>query len=429
MKGTAVRRVWAILRREYVQRVRNKWFLITTLGFPLLILGFGFLSGFMASEMGRDEPFDIGVVDRAGVQVSELTARLAEADSSIRAEAVAGANIGDAGGLPGRLRTSSHDAFLVLEPEVLEGEPAILLARTSVSQQRQRAIREAVRQASVQAGLERAGLGADDAAAVYQSSRAGLTVSRVDQEGEQSQEILAGIALFFTFALYMMFVIYGQIITRGVLEEKTSDIVEVLVSTVRPWELMLGKVLGIGAMGLTQIAIWVVTVALVASYGVMTSAPAVAEIQAQLAGLSDPLLEMGIAFVVFFVTGYFLYASLFAAVGAVVGDQDEVQQMTFVPIMLIVVPFFLAFMAIQAGTVGSTWMTAISYFPFFTPILMVVRVTMGAAPAWEVVASVALLLVSIVGVAWVAGRIYRVGILMKGKRPTLPELVHWVRYG
>lgn len=429
MKGTAVRRVWAILRREYVQRVRNKWFLITTLGFPLLFVGIMFVSGYMAAEMGGDDALSLGVVDRAGVEMAELTDRLAEADSALRAEAVADPDTGAAADLPGLLRTSPHDALLVLEPEVLEGEPATLLARTSVSQRRQRSIRDAVRQTAVRAGLQRAGIGGDEATAVYRSSRADLRVSRVDQEGEQSQEILAALALFFTFALYMMFIIYGQIITRGVLEEKTSDIVEVLVSTVRPWELMLGKVLGIGAMGLTQIAIWSATLGLVAAYGMVASAPAVAQIQGQLAGLSGPLLEMGIAFVVFFITGYFLYASLFAAVGAVVGDQDEVQQMSFVPMMLIILPFFLAFMAIEMGTVESTWMTASSYFPFFTPILMVVRVTMGAAPAWEVVASVALMLVSIVGVAWVAGRIYRVGILMKGKRPTLPELVRWVRYG
>lgn len=429
MKGTALRRVWAILRREYVQRVRNKWFLITTLGFPVLFVGIMYVSGYMASEMGSDAPLDVGVVDRAGVEMAELTDRLLEADSTLRAEAVADPDTGAAADLSALLRTSPHDALLVLEPEVLEGEPATLLARASVSQRRQRSIRDAVRQAAVRAGLQRAGIGAEEAAAVYRSSRAGLEVRRVDQGGEQSQELLAGIALFLTFALYMMFIIYGQIITRGVLEEKTSDIVEILVSTVRPWELMLGKVLGIGAMGLTQIAIWVVTLALLAGYGMMASAPAVAEIQAQLAGLSGPLLEMGVAFVVFFLTGYFLYASLFAAVGAVVGDQDEVQQMSFFPMMLIIVPFLLAFLAVQAGTVDSTWMTASSYFPFFTPILMVVRVTMGAAPAWEVVASVALMLVSIVGVAWVAGRIYRVGILMKGKRPTLPELVRWVRYG
>jgi ABC-2 type transport system permease protein len=429
MKGTAVRRVWAILRREYVQRVRNKWFLITTLGFPVLFVGIMYVSGYMASEMGSDKPLDVGVVDRAGVEMAELTDRLLEADSTLRAEAVADRDTGAATDLSALLATTNHDALLVLEPEVLEGEPATLLARASVSQRRQRSIRDAVRQAAVRAGLERAGIGADEAAAVYRSSRAGLEVRRVDQGGEQSQELLAGIALFLTFALYMMFIIYGQIITRGVLEEKTSDIVEILVSTVRPWELMLGKVLGIGAMGLTQIAIWVVTLALLAGYGIVTSAPAVAEIQVQLAGLSGPLLEMGVAFVVFFLTGYFLYASLFAAVGAIVGDQDEVQQMSFVPMMLIIVPFLLAFLAVQAGTVDSTWMTASSYFPFFTPILMVVRVTMGAAQAWEVAASVALMLVSIVGVAWVAGRIYRVGILMKGKRPTLPELVRWVRYG
>lgn len=428
MTAAAMRRVAAILRREYVQRVRNKWFVITTLGFPLLFLGIGFLSGFLATEMGDSGTLRVGIVDRAGLQVDELSRRMTEADSSIRAEAMAETGPGRAD-LVDRLRASTHDALLVLEPEVLEGEPATLLARTGVSDRRQRAVREAVRLATVRAGLERAGLSVEDAAAVYRSSRADLRVSRVDQQGEQSQAVLAGIALAFIFALYMMFIVYGQIITRGVLEEKTSDIVEVLVSTVRPWELMLGKILGIGAMGITQIAIWVVTLGLVAAYGLVGSAPLIADLEAQMTGASGPLLAAGAAFVVFFLTGHFLYASLFAAVGAVVGDQDEVQQVAMIPIMLIVVPVILAFVAVESGTVSSAWMTAASHFPFFTPVLMVVRVTMGAAPAWEVVASVAVMVASIIGVAWVAGRIYRVGILMKGKRPTLPELARWVRYG
>lgn len=430
MSGLAFRRVWAILRRDYVQRVKNKWFLITTLGFPLLVVGVSFLFSYLAITGDSGGPLRLGVVDRAGIGAERVAEQLTEADSSLRAEALPDtAATGETPQIRTWLRASDREALLVLEPAVLEGRPAVLLTRRSVSEPRQRTVRDAVRQVVVRAKLETSGLTAEDASSVYRTSRLDLRVSRVDQEASQSQDLLTGLALFFTFALYMLFLIYGQIITRGVLEEKTSDIVEILVSSVRPWELMLGKVLGIGAMGLTQIAIWIATIALFLGYGLMARPPMLEEILAALQTTSAPFLELGLMFLLFFLLGYFLYASLFAAVGAMVGDQDEVQQVSFIPIILIMVPFFMAFSAAQAGTVDSTWMVASSYFPFFTPILMLTRVTMGAAAAWEVVASVLLMILSIGAVAWVAGRIYRVGILMKGKRPTLPELVRWVRYG
>ena len=427
MTARIVHHVWALLRREYVQRVKNKWFLITTLGFPLLIVGLSFLPGYLVTSGMEDGPLSVGVVDGVGLADVDLPTLVARADSSVTVEILPP----DAGGddFAARLGASPHDALLLLDEAVLGGDDVRLVARTSVSERRQRALREAVRQAAVQMQLRRAGLGPEGAGAVYESSRIGIDVERVDREGTRSQEIASVLGLVLTFVLYMMFIIYGQMITRGVLEEKTSDIAEILVSSVRPWELMLGKILGIGAMGLTQIAIWATTLAGLTLYGLAGSSTALSEIGVDLSATSLPLIRLGLAFIVFFLLGYFLYASVFAAVGAIVGDQDDVQQVSFFPMLLIIVPFILAFSAAQAGTADSTLMVAASYFPFFTPILMLVRVTMGAAAGWEVLLSIAILLVSIVGVAWLAGRIYRVGILMKGKRPNLPEVARWVRYG
>lgn len=418
------RRVWAILRREYVLRVKNKWFLITTFGLPLLFLGMAFLPALLVSA-GGGETLRMGVVDRVGMEGADLPSLLARQDSTLVAEPVEVDTAATREELLEALRTSEKTAFLVLEPGVLEGEPATLLTRESVGEGRQRDIRDAVRQAAIRTGLARSGLDPEEATAVYERSRLDLSVSRVDREGTQSEELMGALAITLTFLLYMMFIIYGQMITRGVLEEKTSDIAEVLVSSVRPWELMLGKVLGIGGMGLTQIAIWAAAIGLLTAYGLTAASSALTEMGIDLGAL--PLLEIGGVFLLFFLLGYFLFASLFGAVGAIVGDEQEVQQVSFVPMMLVIIPFVIAFTSLQDPT--SPVMVWGSFFPFFTPILMVVRVTMGVAAAWEVIVSVVLVVLTILGMAWLTGRIYRVGILMTGKRPNLPELMRWIRYG
>ena len=433
-----VQRILTILRREYVLRVKNKWFLVTTFGLPVLIVGITFLPALLLGTGGPAEPFAIGLVDRIGIEQRELAALLAEEDSTLRVTAVEVPATADRDTLARRLRTSSLDAFLVVEPATdtagadvsLDGPSsrATLYARSGVGERRQRAIRDGVRHALVVTRLGQAGLGTETAESVVADMGLRVDVARVDREGARSQELLSVLALAFIFVLYMMFIIYGQMIARGVIEEKTSDIAEILLATVRPWELMLGKILGIGAVGLTQIAIWITTMGLISLYGFAAAAPALAEVGVSASSfLALPLVRTAAVFLVFFVLGFFLYAAIFAAVGAVAEQEQELQQVAFLPMLLIILPFVLAFTGIQ--TPEAAWMTGASFFPFFTPFLMLLRITLGVAQTWEVLVSIGLLVVTIFGVAWLAGRIYRVGLLMTGKRPTLPELVRWLRYG
>lgn len=426
-------RVWTILRREYLLRVRNKWFLVTTFGFPLLIAGITFLPALL---IGKGEPsarLDIGVVDRVGIEQADFRELLTEEDSTLRVESVAAGPDEDRDALAGRLRNSNLDALLVVEvrPDTTslgQHTEAVLLASSSINELRRQAIRSGVRRALVRARLGRVGLGPEAAEAVVSDMSVGLDVTRVDREGARSQEVLGFIALGFIFVLYMMFIIYGQMIARGVIEEKTSDIAEVLMATVRPWELMLGKILGIGGVGLTQIAIWITAIGLFSLYGLAASGPALAEMGIHVSEvLSLPLLRIALVFLVFFVLGYFLYSAIFAAVGALAEHEQELQQAAFFPMLLIILPFVLAFTGVQAPE--AAWLTGASFFPFFTPFLMLLRFTMGVAQAWEVAVSLVILAATILGVAWVAGRIYRVGLLMTGKRPNLPELLRWLRYG
>lgn len=432
--NVSLRRVWTILLREFLLRVKNKWFLVTTFGLPVLIAGITFLPALLLGTGEPTGPFSLGVVDRVGVEQSELRAILAREDTTLRVEGVDVPEGEDRDALARRLQESVFNAFLVLESRVdttagvatTRPDP-VLLARSSINERRRRAIQSGVRRALVLSRLSRAGLGRASADAVVSDMGAGLEVERVDREGARSQELLGFLALGFIFVLYMMFIIYGQMIARGVIEEKSSDIAEILVATVRPWELMLGKILGIGAVGLTQIAIWIATIGLLSLYGMAASAPALAELGIEMSTiLSLPLLQMAATFIVFFVLGYFLYAAIFAAVGAVIEQEQELQQAAFFPMLLIILPFVLAFTGIQSPE--AAWMTGASFFPFFTPFLMLLRITMGVAQTWEVVVSLVGLLLTILAVAWLAGRIYRVGILMTGKRPNLPELLRWIRY-
>jgi ABC-2 type transport system permease protein len=224
----------------------------------------------------------------------------------------------------------------------------------------------------------------------------------------------------------MTLLFYAVAVMRSVLEEKTSRIVEVVLSSMRPFQLMLGKILGVGAVGLTQFAIWIGLVAVVA----LTGLPALVSNQPGLLSLESireyiPGLGLPALFVLFFLGGYFIYSGLFAAVGAMCNSDEEAQQAQFPVILLLVVPVIFVTGVIQNPTAPLS--VSLSFVPFFTPILMFARVAVGGASGWEIAVSVVLMAATVLAVAWVAGRIYRVGILMAGKRPTLPELWRWVR--
>lgn len=429
----------AIARREYLPRVKNKWFIATTLGFPLLIIAFSVVPGLLIGTDAGTDSLEIGLVDRVGIEserLTELLVREEGSDATVQ-EADVPEDL-DRDELRLRVSESGFDAFLLIETETEstpgEGEGEIgtaserltLLSTRSVGQLQQAELRQALRQILVETRLSQAGLESREADRVVTSARADLSVVRVGEEGAQSQEVLSVLAMVLTFVLYMMFIVYGQIIIRGVLEEKTSDIVEILISSVRPLELMLGKIVGIGAVGLTQIGIWSIVVVGLLVYGLASSAAALAEAGIDVSALSLPWSVLP-SFILFFILGYLLYAACFAAVGAIVGDEQEAQQVNFPVMMLIIVPFLLAFPTIENP--NATWAAVSSLVPFFSPILMLLRITMDAAALWEVITAVVLLVATTVGMAWLAGRIYRVGILMKGKRPNLPELLRWIRYG
>ncbi len=206
----------------------------------------------------------------------------------------------------------------------------------------------------------------------------------------------------------------------GVMEEKQSRIIEVLLSSVRPFQLMLGKLVGIGLVALTQYLIW-------GTFAVLISVVAAAQAMT-VSSVSFPKIPVSlmIFFVLYFLMGYFLYATLYAMIGAIVSNEEDGQQMQMPITMTIVIP--VAISSIVMRNPDSLSSIVLSLIPFFSPVLMFMRITIQQPPWWQIALSFVLLLSTIFGAIWLAAKIYRVGVLMYGKRPTLPELVKWLKY-
>ena len=256
-----------------------------------------------------------------------------------------------------------------------------------------------------------------------------------------AKKSVAGVAYAVSFAcgilIYMMMIIYGTQVMRGVMEEKTNRIAEVIISSVKPFQLMMGKILGIGAVGLTQFAIWIILIVmmqmalplifpdLLQQLNSTAEAGGKAAMAANIAqGFSSlPLLKIGFSFLFYFLAGYLTYASLFAAVGSVVSeDQQEAQQLMFPILMPIILGFVIMTKAINEP--NSSLAVFGSLFPLTSPIVMMGRITYDI-PVWQMSLSVVFLIGCFLFFTWITGKIYRTGILMYGKKPSWKEMAKW----
>lgn len=409
--------IWAVIRREYLQRVRSRWFVIATVAGPLFMLGVILVPAFMAVQ-SEDSERTLAVVDRTGVLYERVEAGLVRAGYTVRrAPDTAGAEAD----LVESVRAGDLGGVLILDEATLMRGAARFSTARRPSPLRQVTLQQALSQAAVAVRL-----GGDDAEVRTLLDGGELEVDLVSDGGAGVNDPAFAATYIGAFILYMTILLYAVSVMRAVLEEKTSRVVEIVISSVRPTQLMLGKILGVGAVGLTQLSIWALSGILIVSAGI----PALLAANPSLAQLSElgqflPGLGYAALFLVFFLGGYFMYSGLYAAVGAMCNTDEEAQQAQFPVMMLLVVP--IIFVTGVIDNPGSTLSVWLSLVPLFSPILMFARAASGAAPAWQVAVSVAGMVLTVGVVAWVAGRIYKVGILMAGKRPTLPELVRWIR--
>jgi ABC-2 type transport system permease protein len=309
------------------------------------------------------------------------------------------------------------DGYLYLPPGSLDASQAEFHGRSVGAVMEMRLLERALEDAFMRVRLTREGL---DRTRLRQVTRGvDLKTMRLSESGAREDRgagfLLSTILLV---AIYTAVFMWGQALMTSVIEEKNNRVVEVMVSSVSPDTLLSGKLLGVGAAGLTQLLVWAMTMGLI---GLYVGSGAVA------GGSGVPEVSAGVlvAFVSFFLLGFFLYGSLYAAVGAAVNSMQEAQNL-ILPLMMPVILAMMFFPTVLRSP-DSPLSVALSLVPLLTPLLMFLRVSVLMPPLWQVALSIGLTLLTIWGVVWMASRIYRVGILMYGKRPTFPEIMRWVR--
>ena len=417
-------KVLLIIKREYLARVRTKGFILSTLLTPLLLASTVFIPMLFMDrsseknyrlvilDQTNDQPLyarieqllkeknkkedDFEVV-REMLKPDEIEARKKILNEDLKAEKIAG--------------------YVVLPPDFLTSGKMQRRARNTNDFFNNDRIKTAFNSAVMEERMIRGGINPAQASVINQ----GVRVEFIDEKGEkESGAAKWGLSLLLAVILYVTIVMYGLQVMQGVIEEKQSRIIEVLLSSVKPFQLMLGKVIGIGSVCLTQITVWALSLGIVS---------AVAAAQAIAFGtMKFPTIPISflVFFIIYFVLGYFIFATLYAIVGSIVSSQEDGQQAQVPITLLVALPMMLATVVMTKP--DSTLSIVLSLIPFFAPIFMFMRITVQQPPMWQIALSIILMLVTIIGEVWLAGKIYRVGVLMYGKRPSLPELIKWLKY-
>lgn len=419
-----------VAKREYVQRVRSKGFWIATLILPLFVVAAAVLPSVILAKSRSEQR--IVVVDATGRVAKRLLEKRPDGTSRDPMEQVARFEFlvetpaddprAQRAALDRRVLDKEIDAWIWIDEDVLTGKPVEYHAKTVSNVMTQEVLEDDLSYVVRRVRLEEAGYDPDRVGALSES--VDLETVRVSKEGSRAEGGLAGAAFAYILflLLYMVLVIWGQQVMQGVLEEKSSRIIEVVLSSVKPFELMMGKLTGICLAGLTQFGLWLVTLAVFTAPGVIAS----------IAGLPPEVklptvtVAMVLHFIVLFILGFFVFSTLYAAIGAAFNNLQEAQQVAGVVVFFLVIPVFLMFPIINDP--NSTFAVVASLVPLFTPLLMTLRIALEMPPAWQILLAYALTFGFLVGMVWICARIYRIGILMYGKKPTFQEMWKWIRY-
>lgn len=417
-----MRNVLLIIRREFLERVRTRSFVLSTLLFPLFMAALIFIPSLMKSGGGERT---LVLVDGSPAGIGQAVAQAMQAPredkNAIRytIERVAGPLEPQRARLNARVEAREIDGYLWIGPDVVTSSEVQYRARDVTRVQVVQDIEQAVTAAVRQERLRGQGLTAAQVAQLVRG--VDVKAARITGEGEEGGNI--GATLITAYIIGIMFMqlilLYGQNAMRSVLEEKNNRIVEVIVSSVHATQLMAGKVLGLAAVAVLQVGIWVGFSVLMTSQGARLGMSAGALRAAAL----GPAVWATI--LVYFILGFVLYAAMYAAAGSTVTSEQEAQQLTF-PLMIPLIVPMLFIIPVLTDPLGSTART-LSLIPFTSPVVMPMRAVATEIPPLETAASIALLIVGVLGVLWLAGKIYRVGILSTGKKPTLRELGRWLR--
>ena len=423
-------KIGLIIGREYFTRVKKKSFLISTILLPVVMVAFYAIIILIAVKGGTDKQ-SIAIIDDAALFNDSLPSNKKNIDFTLIK------NENEAS-FTKKYAEQGYKAFVYIPKLDINNPTGIVLhSKSTTSLTTSSAITDVINNAIESKRLVAQGIDVK----MYKSISSDVSISNTIDTEEGGKKSVAGVAYAVSFAcgmlIYIMMIIYGMQVMRGGTEEKTNRIAEVVVSSVKPFELMMGKIVGIGMVGLTQFAIWIVLLVLAQMAlplifpGVIDQMNAVPQAGQQASMMADvssglaslPLLKIGLLFMFYFLAGYLMYASLFAAVGSVVNeDHQEAQQLIFPILMPIIVGFVIMMQAVNEP--NSTLAVFGSIFPLTSPIVMMGRVTYDI-PAWQLILSMILLIGTFFLFTWITAKIYRIGILMYGKKPSWKEMIKW----
>jgi len=419
-----VRKIWAVIRREFVERIRSKWFWFSALLGPVF---FGAMIVVPVLFAGAGGTRRIAVVDGTTGAFGERVAAGLRHGKIFRATRVpAGAGVVDS--LTQLVGAKQLDGFLILTDAVVETGTAEYRASNVSSFRDVAELQDVLARLAMAARLERQGV--DPALVGRAQLRISLETKKISGSMTTGESAAQSFALAYVMGvvLFLVITIYGVNVMGSVVEEKTTRIVEVLVSSLRPFQLMMGKVLGVGAVSLFQFVLWGLGAKLLLSQrrALLADLGGVEEARQvfQMPHLTAATLGV---FLSYFLGGFFLYSAMYAAVGAMSSNEQEARQAQQ-PVMFLLLVAYVSMFGLTNNP-ESTYAVTLSLIPFTAPIAMPVRWAASTVPAGELGASLGLLAAGIVAVTWMAARIYRVGILMTGKRPNIKELVRWIRAG
>jgi ABC-2 type transport system permease protein len=432
----------AVIKREYIQRVRAKMFILSTIVLPLVTSLFGIIPAIILNI--KTPPLRVAVVDKTGKMYGQLQLAVAndQPDQGAATEAPAG-NINERRGtgrrdfifeevkagdrsddqiraeLDQRLRAIEIDGYIILQPDFLNRgqveffnrNPGDLISRGRLQSALNRATRE---QRLIEANVDtktRQGLFKP---MELQAVKVGAAGQERDWGG--SFALVFGIG----FVMYLSILMYGQIILGAVIEEKETRIAEILFSSVKPFTLMMGKLVGVSLVALTQLAIWGLAFSAFALFGAGFFAASGVR-----GNIPSVPLSHYIYFGLFFLLGYFIYGTIYALLGSMVTTAQEGGQLAVPIILMLAVSFYLFYPVSRSP--DSTFSFWVSLIPFSAPVAMLVRIVTQTPPFWQIALSLLIGFGSVLGIMWVAARIYRVGMLMYGKRASIPEALRWAR--
>ena len=427
-------KILIIIRREYLSRVRNKTFLLSTILLPVVIILFIAGSVFFASK-ATDGKKTIAVEDKTG-----HLSKFLKSDTS-KMMFVFNSSVDTS-----NFETKGFDGYLYSVDSA--GRHMLLKTVKAASNETMDRLENRLNNAFISSRLLEKNITMEQLDSINKASAAYYTVDNTDEKNKNvNAAVNSGIGMFSGILIYITMFIFGAMVMRGVMEEKTNRIAEVIVSSVKPFQLMMGKIVGIGAVGLTQLLLWIVLIFIISMVaGAFLPADVMKQVEqiqsnpgmmnsnaAQFSGLAKGIanvttlnwpLILG-SFLFYFIGGYLFYSSLFAAIGSVINEDPQEAQSLMLPITMPII-FGFIIMTSNIDTPDSPAMFWASLIPFTSPIVMMARIPTGP-PFWEIALSMTLLIGGFMLTTWLAGKIYRTGILLYGKKATWKEMIKWIR--